>query len=128
MGRDGQAYCEECRLNVYLGYGSYSSWADGVLSVAAYDEWAERHPNWAGLLKNQNLRRFLGEHEGHEGILVWSGDWLTHNRVRDVLEWAVVFTEPEKVYVERWSEVRREDWWEEEWTRFVRSSGKGEES
>lgn len=72
MGTDRQFCCEDCRVNINLGYGSAMSWID-VRTVGEYDENCKTHGD---LKKNVNMRRALVEHDGHNHFC-WSYDWCS---------------------------------------------------
>lgn len=76
MGRSGSMACLDCKIDVYLGYGSYSTWLDGCDSVEEFDT-VEDHDDLKQLRKNQNVRKFLTWHDGHN-IVHYSSDWTTH--------------------------------------------------
>lgn len=76
MGRDAIFYCVTCKVEIYLGYGSYSTWLDGARTVEEFDASAARHPDpdVASIPKNRAVRRALAEHAGHEWVGT-SSDW-----------------------------------------------------
>lgn len=76
MGRDSSLYCFTCKVEIYLGYGSYSTWHDSAKTVEELDEKiaAAGDPDVANLVKIQALRRALTEHAGHT-FQTQSSDW-----------------------------------------------------
>ena len=66
MGCDRQITCLTCRVNYYLGYGSYLTWTETLGEFEAAPN--ERKPS------NMQLRKILEEHEGHE-LKAWSYDY-----------------------------------------------------
>lgn len=70
MGRDSNAICMDCKVVVFLGYGSYSTWLDDRRTVAEFDA----APGFQRIPKNAAWRAFLVEHGAHY-IKLWSSDW-----------------------------------------------------
>lgn len=102
MGRESRYCCQTCRVHVYLGDASYSTWLDHVSSVEAFDALpASDDKAW---WTNQNVRRVLVEHQGHQGFF-WNretlfqtreGDVVVHGRViEDFREYRTVSLSPE---------------------------------
>ena len=82
MGRDSNFACRTCKKNYYLGYGSYSTWLDGALTIAEYDA---RDDADKDRQKNQNFRKCLEEHDGHD-FVIWSDDWCYKNHGNLLIE------------------------------------------
>lgn len=77
MGCSYDFGCKTCKKAYYLGSSSYSSWLT-FETAKEYDEAAGLHHRDKRNLKqyriNQDIRRLLGEHDGHETFYVgW--DW-----------------------------------------------------
>lgn len=70
MGRSSTFYCQTCKVQYYLGYGSYGTWLDHCKTTKEIDN----HPDKLVIEKNQKMRKALEYHEGHEFLTV-SGDW-----------------------------------------------------
>lgn len=64
MGADRHFCCKTCKKNYYLGYGSYRTWIEAD-SIEEYDNFPGPN-NYKELLKNDNLRKCLQEHAGHD--------------------------------------------------------------
>jgi len=110
MGRDGRLVCRDCKLEIYLGYGSYLTWiGDHANTVAGFYMAVARRGKDTQLTKNVNLRRALQEHEGHD-FTVGSEDWWVHDSKRDALCVEGAYGAPGKVIAENYSEYRFEDW------------------
>lgn len=65
MGCGYDYICRTCKKSYKVGYGSYGTWF-AVTSLAEWDKRAEQTPAGADLLKNQNIRKVLVEHAGHD--------------------------------------------------------------
>lgn len=77
MGCDRHFCCQTCKTDIYLGYGSYSSWLDcGVRTAAQYDALPDTYK--PPLSKNKNFRAALEKHEGHDWFC-WSSDYCSVN-------------------------------------------------
>ena len=76
MGRGATFYCKTCKVAIYLGYGSASTWADDCASTAEFDARVVADPALGTLKKNQNMRTCLEQHAGHT-VMTHSSDW-TH--------------------------------------------------
>lgn len=79
MGRDAQFFCRTCKKQHYLGYGSYGTWLDDCKTLEQFDARVARNPELGTLFKNQNVRKCLVEHAGHE-YETHSNDWLSGDR------------------------------------------------
>jgi len=72
MGRDANLACKTCRVNVKLGYGSYSTW----IHADTLEEYDKAPDTFKHRYKNITLRKALVEHEGHDYV-IWSHDWCS---------------------------------------------------
>ena len=75
MGSGRTFLCKDCRQIYYVGYGYSPSWNDSD-TLATFDEWAEKHPEYADRGKNLNLRKCHVAHKGHDYI-IYSGDYTS---------------------------------------------------
>ncbi len=87
MGRSSSFICHTCKKNYYLGYGSYSSWLDLTYSLQEFEEkakilheeyktsrfnWHDKDgkmeipPDPRDWYTNENVKKCLTEHQGHE--------------------------------------------------------------
>lgn len=107
MGRDGQIACKTCRINYYLGYGSYTTWIYATNLEEAQRE-LEKDEGLAKLTKNQNLIKVLEEHQGHD-LLLWSNDWCYETSEHLVYEggWP-----NERVAIEDYDSYQQVNLWE----------------
>lgn len=72
MGCGYDFACQTCKKSYYLGYGSYRTWMT-FNSLAEFDANAAPAEK-KDLSKNQNIRKCLEEHDGHNHVYVgW--DW-----------------------------------------------------
>ena len=62
MGQGVTFYCETCKKQYSLGYGSYSTW----LYSKTIEEFLSEDPEKRNLTRNQNLFKCLKEHKGHD--------------------------------------------------------------
>jgi hypothetical protein len=85
MGRDSNFVCKKCEKTYYLGYGSYSTWADNdVKTVKEYDDAVVGECK--NLSKNANFRKCLVEHESHDWF-TYSSDWCSEMHGNLVLDY-----------------------------------------
>jgi len=88
MGRSSSFICHTCKQEIYLGYGSYSSWLDLSYSLDEFEQKAKKlheeyhdpkrhnwHDNDGKMkvppdprehLKNKNVKKCLEDHQGHK--------------------------------------------------------------
>lgn len=73
MGRDGYAACHDCKVQYYLGYGSYGTWTIDTTPREFLEDLT--YPSHENLLpKNLNALRVMLVHKGHK-IEFFSSDW-----------------------------------------------------
>ena len=76
MGCGYEGFCSTCRKRVWLGYGSARTWANAHETAEEFENDAHNIEH-ASLHKNQNMHRFIKEHEGHD-FRVLNDDYVDH--------------------------------------------------
>jgi hypothetical protein len=108
MGRGSTFYCRTCKVEIYLGYGSSTTWLDGCCTSEEYRQRVAVDPNLDELAKNQNVHKALQAHQGHD-IGTYSEDW-TYTRDGKVYGQFSLDEKSDPILVDRDDTWTRENW------------------
>ena len=110
MGRDCCFACQDCEVDIILGYGSYGGWIppnSDIKTAADYDAFPDPsgHKSYH---RNLMFRKAMVEHKGHTW-LTYSTDWCFINKDTQALEMDKGWY-GSKVLMENVGRFRRENW------------------